>query len=92
MQPTPMTLNELRTALQSILKAEESADVDWKKVEAQCRQIRSRLQQLGAPDYTDDIVAVFLDDAELRRADREYAQVQRERLRNWLEGSEILAR
>ena len=92
MQPTPMTLNELRAGLQSILKAEESAEVDWKKVEAQCRQIRSRLQQLGAPDYTDDIVAVFLDDAELRRADREYAEVQRERLRNWLEGSEILAR
>jgi len=92
MQPTPMTLNVLRAGLQSILKAEESADVDWKKVEAQCRQIRSRLQQLGAPDYTDDFVTVFLEDAELRRADPEYAEVQHQRLRNWLDGSEILAR
>jgi len=87
-----MTLNQLRTALQAVLEAEQSADVDWTKVEAQCRQIRSRLQQQGPPDYTDDIVTVFLDDAELRRADREYAQVQHERLRNWLKGSEILAR
>jgi len=92
MQPAPMTLNELRISLRAILDLEQAADVDWKRAAAQCRQIRSRLQQQGAPDYTDEFVAVFLDDAELRRADQEYAEVQHQRLKNWLEGAEILAR
>ena len=87
-----MTLNQLRSALQAILDLEQSADVDWKKVETRCRQTRSDLQRDGPPDYTDEFVFVFLDDAELRRADHEYAQLQHERLRNWLEGAEIIAR
>jgi hypothetical protein len=88
-----MTLNELRSALQAILDSEQSADVDWSKVGSLCRETRGRLQQPpGAPDYTDDFVYVFLDDADLRQEDEEYAQMQRERLRNWLEGSEILSR
>jgi len=87
-----MTLNELRSTLQAILDAEQSAGVDWKKVEARCQQIRCELQREGAPDYTDEFVYVFLDDAELRHADHEYAQVQHQRLSNWLDGSEILAR
>ena len=87
-----MTLNELRSALQAILEAEQAADVDWAKVDVLCRQTRGRLQRQPAPDYTDDFVFVFLDDADLRREDEEYAQVQRERLRNWLEGSAIISR
>jgi hypothetical protein len=87
-----MTSNELRSALQAILVAEEAADVDWRKVDTLCRQTRRRLQRQPVPDYTDDFVYVFLDDAELRQQDEEYAQVQRERLRNWLEGSEIISR
>lgn len=87
-----MTLNDLRSALEAILEAEQAANIDWPKVGALCRQTRSDLGRQPAPDYTDDFVYVFLDDAELRQEDEEYAQVQRERLRNWLEGSEIISR
>ena len=87
-----MTLDDLRSALRAILEAERATDVDWPKVEALCRRTRDRLQRQPAPDYTDDFVYVFLDDAELRREDEDYAQVQRERLRNWLDGSEIISR
>jgi len=87
-----MTLNELRSVLQTILDDEQSPDVDWTKIETRCRQVLGRLQRQGAPDYIDDFVYVFFDDAELRHADHEYAKVQHERLRNWLEGSEIIAR
>lgn len=87
-----MTLNELRSALQAILDAEQAPDVDWSKVEGLCRRTLGRLNQHPAPDYTDDFVYVFLDDPELRREDEGYARVQRERLRNWLEGSQIISR
>ena len=47
---------------------------------------------IESPTGSQDFVYVVLDDAELRHADHEYAKVQHERLRNWLEGSEIIAR
>ena len=87
-----MTLNELRSALQTILEAEQAANVDWPRVEELCRNILGRLKQHSAPDYTDDFVYVFLEDFELRQEDEDYAHVQHERLRNWLEGSEIISR
>jgi hypothetical protein len=87
-----MTLNELRSSLQAILEAEQQADVDWPRAELLCRRLRDRLLRETPPDYTDDFVHVFLDDAQLRREDRQYAQVQHERLRNWLAGSAIIAR
>lgn len=86
-----MTLIELRSALQAILDAEQSANVDWSEVELLCRRIRGQLKR-QPPDYTDEFVHVFLDDAKLRQEDEEYAQVQHERLKNWLEGSEIISR
>jgi len=87
-----MTLNELRSALTLILDAEQAPDVDWDNVDALCRRTRDRLGRQPAPDYTDDFVQVFLDDARLRQDDADYARVQHERLSNWLEGSEIIAR
>ena len=87
-----MTLPELRAALQRILDAEQSADVDWSEVEKRCRRTLALLKSQPAPDYTDDIVFVFLDDAGLRRDDRGYARVQHERLQNWLDGSDIISR
>lgn len=87
-----MTLSELRVALQAILEAEQAPEVDWSKVESLCRRTLARLNAEGAPDYTDDFVYVFLDDPKLRQADAEYAHVQHERLRNWLEGSEVISR
>jgi len=86
-----MTLNELRSALQSILQAEQAPDVDWPKVSRLCSHTLAALKR-EPPDYTDDIVYVFLEDSELRQEDRDYASVQRERLANWLEGSEIISR
>ena len=87
-----MTLNELRAALHGVLEAEQAPEVDWPKVESLCRRTLARLKAEGAPDYTDDFVYVFLDDAKLRQADAEYALVQHERLKNWLEGSEVISR
>ena len=87
-----MTLDELRSALEAILEAEEAADVDWANVEDLCRRTRATVAPQSAPDYTDDIVYVFLDDPKLRQEDPEYARVQRERLRNWLEGSKFISR
>lgn len=87
-----MTLKELRSALQAILEAEQAANVDWHKIERLCRRTLGHLNREPAPDYTDDFVRVFLEDPKLRQEDGDYAQVQRERLRNWLEGSEIISR
>ena len=87
-----MTLNELRSAMEAILDAEQAADVDWPKVQNLCRQTLDHLNRLPPPDYTDDFVYVFLNDPKLRQEDAEYGQVQHERLRNWLEGSEIISR
>lgn len=87
-----MTLNELRSALQSILEAEEAPDVDWLEVTRLCSRALKRLKEEPAPDYTDQFVYVYLEDPQLRQEDRDYARVQRERLRNWLEGSKILSR
>jgi hypothetical protein len=87
-----MTLNELRAALERILEAEQSPGVDWPEVEKRCKRTLTLLNSQPAPDYTDDIVYVFLDDAMLRRDDADYARIQHERLRNWLDGSEIISR
>ena len=87
-----MTLNELRSTLQAILEAEEGPDVDWLRVERLCNRTLGALKRRPAPDYTDDFVHVYLEDPKLRQDDRDYAQVQHERLRNWLEGSEIISR
>jgi hypothetical protein len=87
-----MTLKELQSALRAILEAERADRVDWVEVQALCRRTRDRLQQESPPDYTDEFVYVFLDDARLRQEDEDYAQVQRERLANWLDGSEIISR
>jgi hypothetical protein len=87
-----MTLNELRSAFQAILEIEQADNIDWLKVALLCRRTLDRLKRDGAPDYTDDFVYVFLEDPALRQADQEYAQVQRERLSNWLVGSEVISR
>ena len=39
-----MTLNELRSALQAILDAEQAADVDWPKVEYLCTRTLGQLK------------------------------------------------
>jgi len=87
-----MTLKELSAALQRILEAEQSPNADWPEVEKRCHRTLGLLKSHPAPDYTDEIVYVFLDDARLRRDDADYARVQRERLRNWLDGSEKISR
>ena len=87
-----MTLDELSAALQRILDAEQAQDVNWADVEKRCHRTLGLLKAQTAPDYTDDIVWVFLEDAALRRNDADYARIQHERLRNWLDGSRIIAR
>lgn len=80
-----MTLAELRTALREILAAEEQPEVDWQAVESLVDKTLQRLNLEPAPDYPYDIVYHFLDDPDVRQKDSGYAQVQRERLRTWLE-------
>ena len=87
-----MTLKELSAALQRILDAEQAPEVDWPEIEKRCHRTLRLLKSQPAPDYTDEIVYVFLDDVKLRRDDEDYARVQHERLRNWLAGSEIISR
>ena len=88
----PMTLKELSAALQRILETEQSAEVDWDEVEKRCLRTLKLLKNQDPPDYTDEIVYVFLEDARLRRADADYASIQHERLKNWLDGSKIISR
>ena len=87
-----MTLNELQSALQAILAVEEAPEVDWPEVNRLCSRVLRTLRRETAPDYTDEFVYVYLEDAQLREHDGDYARIQRERLRNWLEGSEIISR
>lgn len=87
-----MTLNELRSALQAILALEEAPGTDWVEVTRQCNRTLSEVRSSPAPDYTDEFVYAYLEDPPLRKDDPDYALIQRERLRNWLEGSEIISR
>jgi hypothetical protein len=87
-----MTLNELRSTLQAILEAEQAPHVDWAEVKRLCDRALNDLKRQDEPDYTDEFVHVFLEDPQLRQEDRDYARLQHDRLRNWLEGSEIIAR
>lgn len=87
-----MNLKQLSAALHRILEVEQTPDVDWSQVAKRCHRTLVLLKSQPAPDYTDEIVYVFLDDAKLRRDDAAYARVQHQRLRNWLEGAEIMSR
>ena len=79
-----MTLDELKSSLASILAAEEHAQIDWTTVDSLCDEVLRRLNCEPAPDYPLDVVYHFLDDPDVRRKDASYAQVQRERLKEWL--------
>lgn len=74
------------------MAAEENADVNWLEVKRLCSRTLKTLKEQPAPDYTDQFVYVYLEDPELRQEDPDYARVQRERLRNWFEGSRIISR
>jgi len=81
-----MKAEELRSALQTILDAEERADVDWALVEELCLGAIKRLvTEEPPPDYPYDIVFHFLDDPDVRQKDERYAEVQRQRVRAWLQ-------
>ena len=79
-----MTLDELKSKLAAILVAEEQPQVDWIAVEGLCDEVLRRLNYESAPDYPYDVVYHFLDDPDVRQKDARYAQVQRNRLREWL--------
>jgi len=80
-----MTLDELRIALRTVLVAEDTQEVDWALVEAFCLETIGRLNREGEPEYPHDVVYRFLDDADIRRQDADYAKIQRERLMAWLD-------
>jgi hypothetical protein len=80
-----MTGTELRANLRAILIAEEQRKVDWQTLENLCLETLGRLNTEAAPDYPYDTVYHFLDDPDVRQKDEQYARVQRERLKAWLE-------
>jgi hypothetical protein len=81
-----MTLQELRTELEGILRLEEQSSVDWEAVAARCLKAVARLNREPEPPYPHDVVYRFLDDPDVRQKDRDYGEMQRHRLRRWLAG------
>ncbi len=57
---------------------------DWEQVETRSLRVISRLSNEEEPAYPHDVVYHFLDDADVRRKSPRYAEVQRERLWEWL--------
>lgn len=79
-----MTDGELRSMLQQILRLEEQPAVDWLEVYNIAVETIRRLVNEPAPEYPHNVVFRFLDDADVRQKDADYASFQRERLREWL--------
>jgi hypothetical protein len=70
--------------LRQLLNLEEQPEIDWLVVAQLCDQTIRGLLVEPAPDYPHDVVFHFLDDADVRQKDGNYASVQRDRLRDWL--------
>ena len=81
-----MTLDELKSDLRKILEEEEAEQIDWRSVEVQCEEVLRRLNTEPEPAYPYEIVYHFLDDTDVRQKSPEYAVVQKDRVRRWLEG------
>ncbi len=79
-----MTVEELKTNLREILTAEDRPVVDWRTVDCLIDKTLQRLTSEAQPNYPYNTVFPFLDDSKIRQKELEYAQVQRERLRAWL--------
>jgi hypothetical protein len=80
-----MTVEELRSALQTILDEEHRPNIDWPLVEDLCLGTIKRLvSEDPPPDYPYDVVFHFLDDPDVRQKNGRYAEVQRQRVNAWL--------
>ena len=82
-----MTIDELRAELRTILAAEEQSPPDWGQVEARCLATVERLAIEPKAEYPHDVVYHYLDDTDVRQKSPAYGEEQRQRLRQWLEGS-----
>jgi len=79
-----MTIDELRSALAEILSEEEAAAIDWNRVQDLSLALLGRLQTDGGFEFPVEIVIPYLTDFHLRRADREEAGRQQDRLIQYL--------
>ena len=79
-----MTEDELKSNLRRLMRLEEQPQIDWLAVDQLCDETIRRLLAEPSPDYPNNVVFRFLDDADVRQKDASYASVQRERLKAWL--------
>jgi hypothetical protein len=80
-----VTLEDLRSELRAILFEEEKSSVDWPAVQARCLELGLRVHREWHPTPADEPVLHYLDDPDIRKKDRRFAEWQRDQLRNWLD-------
>ena len=82
-----MGVDDLRRRVGTILAAEEREPADWPEVERLSDEL---LQQLRAEPDTEcpDVVTHFLEDADVRAKDEDWAAYQKEEIRRFIETGE----
>ena len=76
-----MNMDELRRRLGAVLVVEEREPSDWPEVE----RLTSQLQRELPIDATPEAVHRYLDDADIRARDENYAARQRQEVRRYVE-------
>jgi hypothetical protein len=80
-----MTLEQLRRDLAEILAAEEASPVDWKKVSSLCFALSMRSKEsVEGWDNSPHEIWHFMADDDIRKRDPEYADRQRQTVRNFI--------
>jgi hypothetical protein len=79
---------ELRRRVAEILAAEEQRDPDWARVETLCAALDEQLRH-ERETVCADSVSHFLDDADIRQRDDNYAAWQRDLERRYVETGEM---
>ena len=68
-----MTADELKRSLAELLSQEESATVDWERIQDLSIELLTRLRAQDGLDYPIEIVIPYLTSFEMRRADADEA-------------------
>ena len=68
-----MTADELKRSLAELLSQEESATVDWERIQDLSIELLTRLRAQDGLDYPIEIVIPYLTNFEMRRADADEA-------------------
>ena len=79
--------SETIAAINYILSLEESSRPDWEEVRLICGQELSRLNETGSWEQVDDTPYHFLEDCDIRQKDYAYGEIQRKKMRDFLEAN-----